>query len=211
MAQTTTKTKKNANSTDEYVEAKYLDPQVVADVLGISLVEHVARTAQADYPKAVFLEGKFMGFSISDVQKYRDRELVNASEVVTQPVPEVKTAEVATPEIDPSVQIDEMQIPTTGLNHTLSLAFSAGFSTQWSSDDLLRWKKLICGLVRSNKQYISYQERERIIDVRSNIQDAMKWLLRTAVPLTQAELEYLNLHSKSLGDERAIEELTKDE
>lgn len=213
MAQTTKTKTKAAALTDNSVGGgdDYLDSQEVATLLGITVEEHYDRTGHDYYPKAVYINGGFMGFLRSDIQKYRDGELAKSaatdSKVDSTPAPDVKTEEVAVPEIDPSVEFDPMTIPTTGIDHTLSLAFSAGFSTQWSPDDLLRWKKLICGLVRSNQRYVSYQDKDRIVEVRSNIQDALKWLLRTAVPLTQAELEYLNLHNKSLGNERDIAEL----
>lgn len=189
---------------------EFRTPQEVAAILNISLEEHNSLTANPDYPKMQFADGKAIGYRDNDVRVYAAKNQaaieskLKSDEIVVLP-PTVKYSEPLTR--DPSLAFNAINIPTTGIDHTLCLAFSTGFSTQWSQDDILRWKKLVCGLVRSGQKYVSYQEKDRIVDVHSNIQDAIKWLLRTAVPLSEEELQYLNLHNKMLGDERQIEEL----
>lgn len=184
----------------------YLNAAQVAELLGISLTEHIELTRNPKYPRPSYGPGnEFLGYSRESVMEYRSTMIKDTEPAKTEKPVVVESSpavvEEATP--DPFVSIHSMDVPTVNEELSRCLAFSRGFSTQWTADEMLRWRKLIGGLVRHNATYIDYQDKpeRRQALVRSTIQSALKWLLRAAVPLTLEELQTIHLGQKATGDE----------
>lgn len=194
----------------------YLSAETVAKTLGITLEEHHRLTGSPGYPTAVYknpTDGAsspvFLGYAKSTLEAY----MAASDAPVEEKKPATEADQAASEALDQEIEEEfsaaigfsmlEVQIPTGDLEHTMSLSFSSGFSTQWSADEMLRLKKLIAGLVRAGESYLDYSqspEKRRVL-VRSNIQNAIKWLLRKCVPLTMEELTHLNLQNKAAAGE----------
>ena len=190
-------------------QSEYLNAAGVAEVLGISLTEHLELSSNAKYPKPSFGPGnEFLGYSRESVMEYRSSMTKDTEQAKTDPAFRDESLAAVPEEVipDPFISLHSIDVPTTSEELSRCLAFSRGFSTQWTADEMLRWRKLIGGLVRQNASYIDYQDKpeRRQAMVRSTIQSALKWLLRAAVPLTLEELQMIHLGQKASGDEPGV-------
>lgn len=213
MAKKTPATTKNESDA-------YLSAADVAKALGITIEEHHRLTGSPGYPKAMYsnppdagVTPVFLGYLASDLEAYMATPDKSAEQQAPEKGDEKSAADALDEEFEEEFaaaigfSMRDVQIPTGDLEHTRSLSFSSGFSAQWSADEMLRLKKLIAGLVRAGETYVDYSqsaEKRRVL-VRSNIQNALKWLLRKCVPLTMEELTHLNLqHKAAVGEVEAL-------
>lgn len=207
--------KKRTDGAVSTLEQRYLSAPEVAGLLGITISEHMELTSSPSYPRGQYGEGNvFLGYLRDDVVAYGAKLTDKKSEVPEEaktifgmPGTTVKAIHPGESVTDPSVQYRSISLPTTDHELAKSLAFTRGFSTQWTTDELLRWRKLVAGLVRTGATYHSYQDPpgKREIKVMSNIQTALRYLLRLAVPLTHEELKSIGLAGKCEGDEPGVQ------
>ena len=192
-------------TTQTMTDVRYLSAEQAAAVLQISLADFLDLSGTTSTcPQARYGEGStYLGYLESELLEFQARRIATQPQPQPQPVPEAQPLPREAELADPSVVRNRVSIPTTDAELARSLAFSRGFSFQWSSDELLRWQKLISGLVRDRATYLDYQQPQerRAVEVRSTIQSALKWLLRKAVPLTVEEARLIHLDGKMVEDE----------
>lgn len=94
---------------------------------------------------------------------------------------------------DPHLRWATIEVPSADSTIARSTVVAVQFGTQWRRDEMAMIARLVSGLIRIGATYTNHALPPKEQQVRvTNTPDAIRWLLRRAVPLTLDELREIN-------------------